>query len=389
MAAKRRGRGDDTLTPAPVEQRQLRRLVLVGAGRAHLHVLRAFAKPLVRGLEIVLVAPEREHYSAAMQSGLLRGTYDPSEARIDVAALAARAGVRFVEATVDRMALGEHIVHAGGERIPFDMCSLDAEGEPEGIELPGVESHAVLLRPTSALPGVNQRIEASLAQATGRLDCVIVGGGTRGVETAFVLQRLLGKTSHGGIVTIVDEAPTILADAAPCRDMARHALERAGVCFVLGTRVAEVRADRVLLASGGSLPASLVLWAAAGRAADFITTSGLPHDRRGRLVVDGSLRAANGSPVWAAGDCVSRSSDGASDGEFGGEQGPNLERALRAALVAPSSTKTAQRGTKRCLIDTGDGRAIIQWGRIHGRSRVAGWLKRRLDRRFIASFARP
>jgi NADH dehydrogenase FAD-containing subunit len=115
----------------------------------------------------------------------------------------------------------------------------------------------------------------------------------------------------------------------------------------------------------------------------------LPHDRRGRLLVDDDLRAVNGSPVWAAGDCVSRSSDGASDGEFAGEQGPKLERALRGALVAPPSPSAAQRGTKRCLIDTGDGRAIIQWGRIHGRSRVAGWLKRRMDRRFIASFARP
>jgi NADH dehydrogenase FAD-containing subunit len=383
------GRGDHTLTAAPVEARLLRRLVLIGAGRAHLYVLRALAKPLVRGLEIVLVAPEREHYSAAMQSGLLRGTYEPGEAKIDVGSLAARGGARFVEAAVDRIALGERIVHARGERIPFDLCSIDAEGEPEGIELPGVASHAVLLRPTSALPRVRERIEATLAQASRPLDCVIVGGGTRGVETAFALQRLIDRTKHGGVVTIVDEAPTILADAAPCRDMARHALERAGVCFVLGTGVAEVCEDRVLLAAGGSLPASLVLWAAAGRAADVITASGLPHDPRGRLLVDEAMRAINGSPVWAAGDCVSSASDGASHGDYGGEQGRNLERALRAALVAPSSPIKAQQTAARCLLDTGDGRAIIQWGRVHGRFRMAGWLKRRLDRRFVSSFARP
>jgi len=40
--------------------------VLVGAGRAHLHLLRALARPLVRGLEIVLVTTDRVQYDAAL-----------------------------------------------------------------------------------------------------------------------------------------------------------------------------------------------------------------------------------------------------------------------------------------------------------------------------------
>jgi NADH dehydrogenase FAD-containing subunit len=365
----------------------LRRLVLLGAGRAHLHVLRALSRPLVRGLEIVLVTPEREYFNAAMQSGILQGAYATDAARIDVAALADRAGARLVEAEADRILSAEHVVIARGERIPFDACSLDDDGESEGADLPGVRRHALPLRPASVLPQVREQIETTLSNATGRMDCVIVGGGVRGVEAAFVLQRMLGETKHGGVVTIVDEASTILEDAESCRDLAREALERAGVCFVLGSRATELHADSVILGNGGSLPASLVLWATSARAPESIVMSGLRHDRRGRLLVDHALRAIDGSAVWAAGSCASRTTGSSNDAEFGSTQGRVLERSLRAALDAPSSSAVRRARRELCLLDTADGRAVIGWGAVRGRFLAAGWLKRRLDRRFVAGFA--
>lgn len=377
-----------SVTARKADGRTLRRLVLLGAGRAHLHVLRALAKPLVRGLEIVLITPEREHYNAAMQSGILRGAYALDAARIDVAALADRAGARLVEAEADRILTGEHVVIARGERIPYDACSIDDDGESEGGGLPGVRQHTLPLRPASVLPQVREQIETTLSSATSPVDCVIVGGGVRGVEAAFVVQRMLGESKHGGVVTIVDESPTILAGAEPCRALAREALERAGVCFVLGARAIEVHADRVVLGNGGSLSASLVLWAASGRAPESIGMSGLPHDGRGRLLVDDTLRAIDGAPVWAAGSCASPTAGSSDDSEFSDVQGRVLERSLRAALDATSSSTVPPSGRELCLLDTADGRAVIGWGGVRGRSLAAGWLKRRLDRRFVAGFAR-
>ena len=103
MVAGRRRPGGEAgpLTASGVEPR-LRRLVLVGAGRAHLYLLRALSRRLVRGLELVLVTTDRVQYDPAMTSGIVRGAYDESEARIDVAALAVRAGARIVEARADR-----------------------------------------------------------------------------------------------------------------------------------------------------------------------------------------------------------------------------------------------------------------------------------------------
>ena len=368
----------------PSAESRLRRLVLVGAGRAHLHLLRALARPLVRGLEIVLVTTDREQYDATMTSGILRGAYDKSDARVDVAALAERAGARIVDARAERIDSQGHVVHAGAERINFDLCSIDEVGSPRGSELPGVVEHAIPLRPAAILPEARDVILARLADGPEPVRCTVVGGGSVGVETAFVLQRLLRARSGRGVVTIVDGAPTVLEDLAQCRESAHRTLEHRGICFALGTRAVAVTHEGVALASGAVLPSDLVVWATGGDAPAIIAQSGLAHDERGRLLVDAGLRARSGAPIWAAGDCAALDAATTVDPRRHGEL---LEREIRAHLGARHRRVGSPRVRPPCLLDTGDGGAIMRWGPVTARSRFAGWLKRRLDRRFVASLA--
>jgi NADH dehydrogenase FAD-containing subunit len=377
------GRGARPLTSSGMDPR-LRRLVLIGAGSAHLHLLRALSRPLVRGLELVLVTTDRVQYDAAMTSGILRGAYDESEARIDVAALAERAGARIVDAGADRFEPHSHVVHAGSERIAFDLCSIDEVGAPLGSELPGVVEHAIPLRPASILPEVRGIIETRLADGPDPIRCTVVGGGSVGVETAFTLQRLLRARRGRGVVTIVDAAPHVLDDLAPCRERVHRALERLGICFVLGTRAEGVRPEGVVLASGAVLPGELVVWATGGAPTRLIAESGLPHDAHGRLLVDARLRVRSGAPIWAAGDCASVEKSSAIDPRRHGEI---LEREIRAHLGASRRRVATPRVHPPCLLDTADGRAILRWGPITAHARFAGWLKRRLDRRSVARLA--
>jgi NADH dehydrogenase FAD-containing subunit len=386
VVAQRRGRlrgGARPLT-APSAEPRLRRLVLIGAGRAHLHLLRALARPLVRGLELVLVTTDRVQYDPVMTSGILRGAYDESEARIDVAALAERAGARIVDARADRFEPHTHVVHAGSERIAFDLCSIDEVGPPLGSELPGVVEHAIPLRPASILPEVRGVIEARLADGPEPVRCTVVGGGSVGVECAFALQRLLRARRGRGVVTIVDAASHVLGDLAPCRESAHRALESRGICFVLGTRALAVRAEGVTLSSGAVLPSDLVVWATGGAAPRLIAESGLAHDAHGRLLVDERLRARSRAPIWAAGDCASVEASTPVDPRRHGEL---LAHEIRAHLGAPHRRVATPRVRPLCLLDTGDGQAIVRWGPVSARSRLAGWLKRRLDRRFVARLA--
>jgi selenide,water dikinase len=369
-----------TLTGSGAEPR-LRRLVLVGAGRAHLHLLHALSRQVVRGLELVLVTTDRVQYDPAMTSGILRGAYDESETRIDVVALAERAGARVVQARADRFDPNARVVQAGSERVTFDLCSIDELGPPLGGALPGVVEHTIPLRPASIVPEARDVILERLADGPQPVRITIVGGGSVGVECAFVLQRILRARTGGGVVTIVDAISHVLGDLAPCRESAHRALESRGICFVLGTGAVAVRSEGVVLASGALLPSDLVVWATGGAAPSFIADSGLPHDAHGRLLVDARLRERSGAPIWAAGDCASLEATVAVDPR---RQGEILEREIKAHLGASHRRMAPPRVRPPCLLDTGDGRAIVRWGPVTARSRLAGWLKRRLDRQFVA-----
>jgi selenide,water dikinase len=335
---------------------------------------------LVRGLEIVLVTPDAELFDPSMTSGLLRGAYALDDVRIDVAAVAERAGARVVEARADRLFTEERVVHASAERLAFDLCVIDEVGPSVDADLPGAAAHAITLRPASRLADVRRIVEDRLARITGPVPCLVVGAGTTGVECAFSLQRMLRGRAAGGVVSIVDSAPDILGDAPSCRDIARVSLERAGVCFALGARVVEVFEDHVVLASGASLQSDLTIWATGGAPTSLIAASGLPHDDRGRLLVDDGLRARDGSPVWAAGDCAAPSDQGADPRS----QEALLAREIRRFLGATAPRRVRSRSGNLCVLDTGDGRAILRWRALTMRSRLAWWIKRRIDHRFVS-----
>ncbi|MEX2241430.1 MAG: pyridine nucleotide-disulfide oxidoreductase, partial [Burkholderiales bacterium] len=69
----------------------MKRVLLVGGGHAHAWVLRAG----VPG-EVTLVTPYAHHVYSGMLPDFIAGHYKLEEIRIDLAALAARAGVKLV-----------------------------------------------------------------------------------------------------------------------------------------------------------------------------------------------------------------------------------------------------------------------------------------------------
>ena len=127
--------------------RLVKRLVLVGGGHAHLHVLADLAGRRLPGAEVALVSPSAWHHYSGMVPGFLQGRYAEADLTIDLASLAARAGVRLLEAMAERVDVGGRTVDVGGARLPFDILSLDVGATPAGLDVPGVRGHAVTVRP--------------------------------------------------------------------------------------------------------------------------------------------------------------------------------------------------------------------------------------------------
>jgi NADH dehydrogenase len=69
-------------------------------------------------------------------------------------------------------------------------------------------------------------------------------------------------------------------------------------------RVAEVRADGVVLATGEFIPSELVVWSAGVKGPDFLATLGLEVNRINQLVVQPTLQTTRDPNIFAIGDCA-------------------------------------------------------------------------------------
>jgi selenide,water dikinase len=367
-----------------------RRLVLVGGGHAHLHVLREWARRPMPGVELLLVSPSAQQWYSGMVPGYLAGHYDADDLRIDLAALARCAGAKLVVTAAESVNATERVVVAGGEHIPFDICSLDVGSGMAGAEIPGMREHAVALRPMERAVELRNRIDALLARGGSPLSVAIVGAGAAGVEVAFALEARLRGSDRGGRVMIVDGAAEVLAGESPSmRRRAMALLRERGIGLVLGAPVTRVEAETLVLGSGASLPGDLIVWATGSASPTLFATSDLPRDDAGYLLVDRKLRAVGGLPVWGAGDCVTiaKRPQLARSGVQAVREGPVLLHNLRAALGSGRARRFHPRTVSRARRRPTEGRAPARRGRLEGYSRWAWWLKERIDRRFVAQFA--
>ena len=128
---------------------------------------------------------------------------------------------------------------------------------------------------------------------------VIMGGGFIGVELAENL------TERGLKVTIVELADQLLAplDVELAALVEKH-LARHGVRVLTGASVTEVGADSVVLSTGDTLPASLVVAAIGVRPETGLAeAAGLELGARGGILVDEHQRTSDPS-IFAVGDAV-------------------------------------------------------------------------------------
>lgn len=364
-----------------------RRLVLVGAGHAHLGVLESLARQEWPAVDVTLVSPEPHQFYSGMVPGYLQGTYEESELTLDVGAVAARAGARFIAAAATSIDAPERRVHANGAALPFDLLSLDIGSVPGGLRCPGVEEHAFTLRPMRRALGLRRRVD-ELSKNAPRVRVAVVGAGAGGFEVALALHRRVRAHGSTPVVALVDRGSEILHGyAASARDRARALLASRGVDAVLDEEAISVDDGGVDLSSGARVDADLVVWSTGASAPALLSASALPLGPDGYLAVTPTLRARDGSPVWGAGDCVDvEGHDLPKAGVYAVRQGPVLARNLRSVLAGGGEEEYEPRSSFLSLLNTSDGRALLRWRSIVWHGRAAWWLKDRIDRRFVRRY---
>lgn len=365
----------------------MKRVVLLGGGHAHLHVLEDLARMRLPGAEVALVSPfDRQMYSG-MVPGLVAGHYPVQACAIALPPLARAAGVMLLPTSAKALdAAHRRVQLADGQWLPYDVLSVDTGATLSRDALPGAREHALFLRPIEHFVQLLDGL-FKLA-ATRALDVVVVGGGAAGFEVALALAHRLGTVGDGGsrVALVTGGGPALGGYPQKVQRLGAAALQRGRVTVLPGACEA-IAADHVRLDSGARVACNAPVIALGAQAAPWLQGGGLELDDQGFIVTGPTLQSRSHPEVFAAGDAASRpDAPHPRSGVHAVRAGPALARNLRLFVGGAALPPYQPPPRTLNLLSCGGRRAIMAWGEHAAEGAWCWWWKDRIDRAFVRRF---
>ena len=227
------------------------------------------------------------------------------------------AGIKFFQGIVKTIDPDAHTVcvqSASGleSRFDYDRLILAAGSSvvrPRAIT--GIQQHAFDIDSLKSAIKLETHIEnLALPPPSPARDTVVVcGAGFTGLEIVTELPKRLAHILNHRIV-LVDNSTEVGQQLGPgLRPVITQALKDLGIEVKLGSAVAEIDADGVVLASGERIETKTVIWTAGVRATPLTQQVPGSKDGLGRVHVDQHLRVPSSGDIFATGDAACALSD--------------------------------------------------------------------------------
>jgi NADH dehydrogenase len=229
--------------------------------------------------------------------------------------------------------------------------------------------------------------EADPVRRAALLTFVIVGGGPTGVELAGAIVELAHENlpeeyrhinTRKARVVLIEAGPRILPSFTEDLSAYAHAsLERLGVEIQLGQAVRECSADGVIYGDR-PLAAKVILWAAGVRASSAAAWAGLPADNAGRARVESDLTAPGHPEIFVIGDTATINAWHGKPvpgiAPAAKQQGAHVARTIRKRLSGDARPRPFRYQHSGNLATIGKRAAVIDFGWIKLRGRLAWWI---------------
>ncbi len=360
------------------------RVFLVGAGHAHLHIIRRAQALRDAGIDLCLISPPTFRYSG-LATGSLSGDLDLDAGEIAVGALAAAYGVEYRQSVVTEVdRANQRATLTDGAVLAFEVISFNigsTVADPHGLHR---QPDVWPVKPLAQIFELRQLLEAAIGRSGQCPAVVVAGSGQTGFEVAAALAGLCERRGVSPRITLIGPTPDASWAPPAAAQKLLSALRNRGVRLKGGQVVARAVGD-CQLASGETIACDRLVLAGGLVAPGLTRRLGLPTDKAGRLRTTSELRSVGDPHVFAVGDCAVVADDPRPCvGVFGVRAAPVLVRNLMA--MATGAPLTAYRPQRRWLsiMDLGDGTGLALRGRWWWFGRGALRLKRWLDLRFIA-----
>ncbi len=377
----------------------MKRLLLLGGGHAHVHVLKSLAESPAQSptelpdelldddVEVTLLSPYARQVYSGMLPGWIAGHYALDQCVIPLAPLCQVAKVRFVETAAVALDPVARMVRGGnGEEFGYDLLSIDTGPVADMSMVPGAAEHAISVRPIENFIQSFKRLAVDVDARTkaGKSTAIaFVGAGAAGIELALSMQHAFRDRKVS--FTLISAANTLPGKVGP--RIARIIRQR-GFGILAGQAAVRIDAGRVHLQNGAVVEADHIVFSTGATAAAWPRQSGIETDERGFILINEHLQSLSHADVFAAGDCATMADHvRPKSGVYAVRAGPPLAENLRRALRGEALQRYVPQRNSLYLISTGDKYAIASWG---GFSWQGAWVwrwKDRIDRAFMDKYS--
>ncbi|UOQ91764.1 tRNA lysidine(34) synthetase TilS [Halobacillus shinanisalinarum] len=300
----------------------------MGAGHAHIDVIRSMKEQPIDDVEVCLISPSEYFYYSGMFSGYTEGVYSLEEIRLDLKKLTQDAGIHFIRKRASRVYPNfKKLFCRGGAVYPFDMISFDIGSK----HLPDHFGHTVA---RSIKP--HEQFVEQVNELRKTSHPLIVGGGAGGCELALSLQAYKAREQIDGQVRLVSSSNILGSQPKRMSKKLKSIMQEKRVQLWERERVEEVYEDYIVTSANNKIRHTGVLWLGGPLADPLFETSGIKVDEKGFPLVKATLQFDNYEFMFGVGDCVSLKTNPYLDksGVHAVKQAPILYENLRRFAAA-------------------------------------------------------
>lgn len=296
------------------------KIVVLGAGYAGLKTVKDLTKILSpEEADIVLINKHNYHYETTWLHEVAAGTINPNQARFMISDVINPSRVRLIYDTVEKVDKDDQRVILENGEITYDYLVIAMGFETNTFGIKGMAENAYSIVDINSSRLIREHIELQFAKySAGELTddaalTILVGGaGFTGIEfvgeLAEKVPQLCKKYDIDRKkvrVINVEAMPSILPMFE--KDLVEYALkslEDRGIEFRLGTAINECTEDSFIVGEDNEeIKAGTIVWTGGVTGSSVLTASGFEIER-GKVMVDGDLRAPGEENIFVLGDCA-------------------------------------------------------------------------------------
>ena len=375
----------------PVKTKTAKKLLLVGAGHAHIGLLRRLCvTPLVKS-DITLITEQPQSIYSGMLPGWMAGHYILDDIRIDIAVLCKQAGIHLIQQPIVKIdAKSQRVMTTDDRHYSYDVLSLNTGANTDMRWLNNAETNSVItIRPLHSF--VNQWSQVlATAQRTDCYRLAIVGAGAAAIELVMAAKVALQRINANHQVSLICGTALLSGFDARFRERVIRQLERLNikVIYERATAYQNGKLSTKTISSQQSFSIDTVIAATGVTGAAWTASTDIATVDHGFIAVNAVQQSVSHPNVFAVGDVATRVDKNiAHSGVHAVYGGAVAADNLLTFMVDQNKPLQSYQPRRRTLylLSCGDKYAIASWGKYSWQGRWVWYLKRYIDQRFVAS----